>query len=104
MRVGIAVAVRILEHEIPALGARLADLADDAILDGDHRGALARVDVDRTAADVAVDDLRGVLTRVIALLGRSLGDVVRVARARMHGEVALGEAGQGAHEPGWHPA
>ncbi len=96
--VGVAVAVRVLEDQVVAELLGAADLLDHAIVDGDDRGALVRVDVDPAAGRRGLVQARGV-----ALLGPAgglaLGDVVGVAGLGGDREVgALGEAGDRADQ------
>src|SRR5262249_57955875 len=58
--VGVAVAVGVLEDEVAAELCVLADLLDDAVVDGDHRRVKARVDVDRAPVGDGGDDVGGV--------------------------------------------
>ena len=81
----------------------LADLLDDAVVDGDDRSVKARVDVDASAGRGVRDDVGGVAglgpVGLRPLQGLALGDVVGVAGVGGDGEVgALGEAGQRADQ------
>jgi hypothetical protein len=103
VRVGVLVAVGVLEHDVVAERAAASDLADDAVVDRDHRRARARVDVDRAPLGVRVDRDRGVAGPHAP--GRAgLVEVVGVGGAGGDGEVAFGEAGEGADEVGGHAA
>ena len=83
VRVGVPVAVDVLKDDEAAELAAVADLLDDAVVGGDHRSAAPRVDVDRAAVVVRVDD-PGRVVRAADLLAEApqvaLREVVRVAR------------------------
>ena len=95
--VGVAVAVDVLEDDELAL-AVAPDLGHLAVVDGDHRGALAGVDLDPPPGRVGGVELGGVARARDELLGGLLLDVVGVARLRVDREAALGEPGQGARQ------
>ena len=91
LRVGVAVAVGVLEDDELAELLALAHLLDDAVVDRDHRSVQARVDVDAPAVRIGLDDVRGVagglaLRRRPGEGGR-IADVVGVASICCHGEV-----------------
>ncbi len=91
LRVGVAVAVGVLEDDELAELLALAHLLDDAIVDRDHRSVQARVDVDAPAVRIGLDDVRGVagglaLRRRPGQRGR-VADVVGVPGICCHGEM-----------------
>jgi hypothetical protein len=98
VRVRVAVDVAELDEAAQALGP--AHLHDPAVLDGDHGGAGARVDVDAAAGLAGLDGHRRVAPAGDALVRLALGQVVGVARPGVHGEHALRQAGERADEVG----
>ena len=81
VRVGVAVAVDVLEHDVAAELLALVDLLDDAVVHGHDRRALLGEDVDAAARVVRLDEVGGVLAALDLLEQLLLGDVVRVTRA-----------------------
>ena len=102
MRVGVAVAVHVLERQVAAEALRAADLLDHAVVDGHHGRALLGEDVDRAALVGGLDEVGGVLTAPDPLEQRLLGQVVRIPRARVDGEASFGESGERADQVGGH--
>ncbi len=102
MGVRVAVPVDVLEHHVAAQLLRAPDLLDHAVVHRDDRGALLGEDVDAAAVVGGLDDVRRVLALLHALDELPLGDVIRVTRACVDGEAALGEPGERADQVGGH--
>jgi hypothetical protein len=101
MRVGVGVAVDVLELDVAAEALVVAELADAGVVDGDHGRAGAGVDVDAPAVR-ALHDVGGV--RGAAHLAARLLELAGVARLGADREVALRQAGERADEVGRQPA
>ena len=97
MRVGVLVAVGVLEDDVVAEILAGAHPLDEAVVDRDHGRAHARVDVDRPSRRIRLDRHRRV-ARLDAARRPRLVEVVGVGRVGGDGEVALGQAGQRADE------
>ena len=78
----------------------LPSLRITAVLDGDDRRLLAAEDADRAARGVRLDDARGVLARLEALLELGVGHRAGVGRLGLDREAALREARERADEVG----
>jgi hypothetical protein len=95
VRVGVRVAVDVLQRHEPAQALVAADLDDLAVVDRDDRSVGLREDLDSAPCAVALDDHRRVaLHDPLALLRQLAG----VGGLGVDGEAALREAGQRAHE------
>ena len=100
VRVGVAVAVDVLEPHVEAQALAVPDLLDTAVVHGHHGGAAAREDVDVAARVVGLDHVdRGPRTAQLAV---PLREVVRVPRACIYGEARLGQSGQRTDQVGGH--
>ena len=98
LRVGVAVAVDVLQHDVAAELLVAPDLLDLAVVDRDHGGAGGGEDVDRAPRLRGLDHLRRVLAALDALEQLLLCEVVGVAGASVDGEAAFGEPGQRADQ------
>ena len=103
LRIGEAVAVRVLEDDVLTELLRVANALDDAVVHGHGGRAFTAVDVDPALRGRAREDVRGIARAALggsrALERLALGDVVGVAGLRRDGEVgSFGQAGERADE------
>ena len=94
VRVRVRVAVDVLEHDVAAEALVGADPDDAAVVDGDHRRALARVELDPAAAGRLDHHRRVALAHALA----ARAQLARVRGLGLQREAALGQAGERADE------